>query len=310
MPGMAWETEQHPGSRGEPPPVHVVGSINVDLVVRAATLPAPGETVAGGTFARHGGGKSANQAVAAARAGARVRMVGAVGDDDLGEEALGLLAAERIDVAGVARLAGVPTGVALIVVDAAGENQIAVASGANAELAAEHVTRRLAGLDDGVVLLGLEVPDDAVLAAARAGLPVVLNPAPARRLPDELLDLSPILTPNAAEACELAGRDDPAVAARTLAERTSAPVLVTLGARGVLLAEGDELETIPAIDVEPVDTTGAGDVFSGALACELAAGAPLTDAVRFAVAAAGLSTRRHGARDGAPVRASIVRELR
>ena len=135
--------------------VYVVGSVNVDLVVRAASLPAPGETVTGGTFERHGGGKSANQAVAAARQGAAVRMIGAVGDDDLGEEAIAQLAAEGIDVAGVQRLASAPTGVALIAVDAAGENQIAVASGANAELSAEAVERALdRAAPGGVALLG------------------------------------------------------------------------------------------------------------------------------------------------------------
>src|SRR5829696_4028409 len=192
--------------------VHVVGSINADLVVSGAALPGPGETVTGGTFERHGGGKSANQAVAAARRGARVRMVGAVGDDDLGEQAVALLAEEGIDVSGVARLARTPTGVALIVVDEAGENQIAVASGANAELEASWVERALAAADSGVVLLCFEVPEAPVLAAAAAaraaGLELVVNPAPARALPGALLDLSPVLTPNLAEARALAGEQD------------------------------------------------------------------------------------------------------
>ena len=207
--------------------VYVVGSVNVDLVVSAATLPRPGETVAGGTFERHGGGKSANQAVAAARLGANVRMVGAVGDDDLGTEALALLEAEEIDVSGVGRLERSATGVALIVVDAAGENQIAVASGANAELGADAVEAALRGADGGVVLLGFEVPDAPVLAGARAaraaGLEVVVNPAPARALPGELLELSPLLTPNLDEARALAGKDDAEAAARALAARTGAP---------------------------------------------------------------------------------------
>src|SRR5215207_8568963 len=220
--------------------VYVIGSVNLDLVVRLATLPGPGETVTGGTFERHGGGKSANQAVAAARHGATVRMIGAVGDDDLGEEAVAQLEAERIDVSAVQRLA-TPTGVALIAVDAHGENQIAVASGANAELAAE-------AAEGGVVLLGLEVPDAAVLAGARAaraaGLGVVLNPAPARPLPDDVLALSPVLTPNGPEAAALSGEDDPKAAARALTARTGAPVVVTVGADGALLADGDTLERI------------------------------------------------------------------
>jgi ribokinase len=298
--------------------VYVVGSVNVDLVVTAATLPAPGETVAGGTFERHGGGKSANQAVAAARLGARVRMVGAIGDDDLGDEAVGLLRAEGIDVSGVVRLEGSATGVALIVVDEAGENQIAVASGANAALDARAVDHGLReaggvvsldagaveqGLRDaarGVVLLGLEVPDPAVLAGARAAraasLQLVLNPAPARELPGELLDLSPLLTPNRDEARALAGEEEPEAAARALAARTGAPVVVTLGAAGALVVDGDTVERIPAPRVEAVDTTGAGDAFNGALASELAGGAALLDAVRSAIAVAADSTRRPGAR--------------
>ena len=202
--------------------VVVVGSINVDLVVVVERLPAAGETVAGGRFAQHGGGKSANQAVAAARLGAAVTFVGAVGHDAMGDEAVAALEAEGIDVSGVARV-DAPTGVALIVVDAAGENQIAVASGANAALTSEHVTTELeralgaaaassaaggpaAGSRRGIVLLGHEVSAAVVAAAARAanaaGWPVVLNPAPARELPDAALA---VLTPNASEAAQLTG---------------------------------------------------------------------------------------------------------
>ena len=268
-------------------------------------MPRPGETVAGGTFERHGGGKSANQAVAAARLGARVRMVGAVGDDDLGEEAMAALAAEGIDVAAVARLEGSPTGVALIVVDAAGENQIAVASGANAELGADAVEAALRSADGGVVLLGFEVPDAPVCAGARAaraaGLEVLVNPAPARELPAALLEHSPLLTPNLDEARALAGEQDPEAAARALAARTGAPVVVTLGADGALVVDGETLERIPAPRVEVVDTTGAGDAFNGALACELAGGAALLDAVRSAIAVAAASTRAAGARTVVPV---------
>jgi ribokinase len=280
--------------------VYVVGSVNVDLVVTAASLPRPGETVAGGTFERHGGGKSANQAVAAARLGARVRMVGAVGDDDLGEEAMAMLRAEGIDVSAVARLEGSPTGVALIVVDEAGENQIAVASGANAELGADAVEAALRGEDGGVVLLGLEVPDAAVIAGVRAaraaGLEVVLNPAPARELPAALLELSPLLTPNRDEARALAGEDDPEAAARALAARTRAPVVVTLGAAGALVVDGDTVERVPAPRVEAVDTTGAGDAFNGVLAAGLAAGLDLAEAARRAVEAASTSVQAPGAR--------------
>ena len=281
--------------------VYVIGSVNVDLVVRAESLPGPGETVTGGTFERHGGGKSANQAVAAARQGAAVRMVGAVGDDELGEEAVAQLEAEGIDVSAVQRLTTAPTGVALIAVDAAGENQIAVASGANADLSPAAVEAALAGAAaGGVALIGLEVPDAAVLAGARAaraaGLEVVLNPAPARPLPDELLALSPVLTPNGGEAAALAGEDDPEAAARALSERSGAAVVVTVGADGALLVEDGAVERIPAPRVEAVDTTGAGDAFNGALAAALAGGAALADAVRAAVAVAAESVRKPGAR--------------
>ena len=255
----------------------------------------------GGTFERHGGGKSANQAVAAARHGAAVRMVAAVGDDELGEEAVAELEAEGIDVGSVQRLTSAPTGVALIAVDAKGENQIAVASGANTELSPEAVEAALAGAaSGGVALIGLEVPDAAVLAGARAaraaGLQVVLNPAPARPLPDELLALSPVLTPNGGEACAISGEDDPEAAALALNARTHAAVVVTVGADGALLVEDGAVERIPAPRVEAVDTTGAGDAFNGALAAELAGGATLADAVRAAVAVAAESVRRPGAR--------------
>jgi ribokinase len=289
--------------------VVVVGSVNADLVVSVPTLPGPGETVTGGTFARHGGGKGANQAVAAARLGAAVTFVGAVGDDDLGAAALRELSAEGVDVAAVARLDGVPTGVALIAVDRAGENAIAVASGANAELDGERVAAALHGRLDGrpgVVLLGHEVPDAAVLAgvaAARAaGWTPILNPAPARALPDALLAHAPLLTPNATEACALSAADDPEAAALELARRTGAPVLVTLGASGALLVRDGRRERIPAPRVDVVDTTGAGDALNGALAAELAAGADLREAASTAVAAASLSTRRPGARGGMPRR--------
>jgi ribokinase len=305
--------------------VVVVGSVNADLVVSVRALPRAGETVSGGTFARHGGGKGANQAVAAARAGARVALVGAVGNDDLGDEALGQLTAEEIDVAAVQRLDDVPTGVAVIVVDARGENQIAVASGANAALTGEMVAAALPQLltGTGVVLLGHEVPPDAVaagVAAARAaGWQAILNPAPARPLTDGLDGV--ILTPNADEARGLAaaeiarrgasendvraGESDLAAAARALNARTGAPVLITVGADGALL----DGEHFPAPPVDAVDTTGAGDAVNGALAAQLAAGEPLRDAVRFALAAASLSTLTPGAREGMPRRDDVLAAL-
>jgi ribokinase len=291
--------------------VVVVGSVNADLVVSVRQLPRPGETVTGGTFARHGGGKGANQAVAAARLGASVAFVGAVGADELGEEALGQLAAERIDVSTVARLDDIATGVAVIVVDEHGENQIAVASGANAALTGDAVAAALARLtpaarEAGVVLLGHEVPEEAVLAGAdaarAAGWTAILNPAPARPLPAGLEGV--LLTPNADEAHTLTAEHDPEAAARALQQLTGAPVLVTLGARGALLL-ADEAERLPAPAVQVVDTTGAGDAVNGALAAELAAGRALREAALFALAAAALSTRAAGAREGMPRRDEV-----
>jgi ribokinase len=277
-----------------PGSVVVVGSINVDLVVTLDRLPAPGETVIGGRFARHGGGKGANQAVAAVRAGAHVRFVGAVGDDDFGAGAVAELAREGIDVSAIARLEDEPTGVALIAVDAAGRNQIAVASGANARVGAALVANAAGDLRAGdVCLLGFEVPDDAVVAAARAageaGARIVLNPAPARPLPDELRGLRIVATPNAAEARTLGG-------AGAIAAHTGGPVIVTEGADGAVLRDRATEIRLPAPAVDVVDTTGAGDAFNGVLAAGLAAGLDLRAAAERAVEAASASVRVAGAR--------------
>ena len=283
------------------PRVVVVGSVNVDLVVHADRLPGPGETVAGGRLQRSGGGKGANQAVAAARAGAEVALAGAVGDDDLGAEALDALRADHVDVGAVQRLADVATGVALIVVDRDGGNQIAVASGANHELTAEHV-QAVGGGRPGCVLASFELRDEPVLAAARLaherGGALVVNPAPARPLTDALCRLQPILTPNRQEATDLTGEPDPAAAARALRARTGAPVVVTLGEQGALLVDDAGSELLPAPAVRAVDTTGAGDVFNGVLAAELARGAELRAAAVAAIAAAARSVTQPGARGG------------
>jgi len=311
--------EPKPLPRGTPQ-VLAVGSINVDLVVRVARLPGPGETITGGTFERHGGGKGANQAVAAARLGASVRLVGAVGEDDLGSESIDLLASEGIDVSGVVRLPGVATGVALIVVDAHGENQIAVASGANDALGGQLVERAIGprvgtspparARAGAVCILSFEVPDAALAAAAAAArrdrIPIVVSPAPARPIPADLIAAGPILTPNELEVGVLADNADVEVAARELSHRTRAPVIVTLGAEGALLVEADAAQRLPAPEVEAVDTTGAGDTFTGALAVELARGANLREAVRYALAAASLSVTVSGAREGMPSRDRIA----
>jgi len=287
--------------------------------------------VTGGDVARYQGGKGGNQATAAARLGATVAFVGAVGADDLGSEARSALAAEGIDIAGLVET-GRPTGVALIVVDPRAENLIAVAPGANGEVHAPHVTAALGRLAPGsrdVVLACREIPPDGVRAALeigrKAGAITILNPAPADDLGAETLSLADVLTPNETELALLVGGgtadDDPESAARhLLASGASAgprvtdrgaparmpAVVVTLGAAGALIVQtGGAAVAVPAPAVNPVDTTGAGDTFNGALAAGLADGLDLADAVRRAVAAAAFSTTRPGARGGMPTRAEL-----
>ena len=281
--------------------------------MRVAALPGPGQTVTGGTFSRHAGGKGGNQAVAAARLGARVTFVGAVGNDDHGRQALADLVAAGVDVSRALTLEGEQTGVALIVVDGQGENLIAVASGANAALLKPSVEETLVGWSpaggSGAMLANFEIPAEAVLAGAliarQAGMRVVINPAPARPLEAALAELEPILVPNESEAKALSGKSDAEEAARSLAGQTGAPVVVTLGSDGALVVDGDRATRVAPFRVEPVDTTGAGDAFCGALAAELARGATVEVAARFASAAAALSVTVPGAREGLPDRPSV-----
>ena len=290
--------------------VVVVGSINVDLVVHADRLPVPGETVLGGRFSIHDGGKGANQAVAARRAGARVSMVGAVGADSYGERAVSALAAEGVDVSAVRRVEGASTGVALIAVGPRGENQIVVAPGANSAVALDEGDHALiAGA--GALLTSLEIPMTAAVDALRAAhdsnVASVLNPAPAHALPSEVLALGPILTPNEHELVVAIGNDETEDALDELVARHAGPVVVTQGAAGALLAEGDarvrfEGFAAPAL----VDTTGAGDTFCGVLAASLAERMPLQAAIRRANAAAAISVGAAGAREGMPTREAIA----
>ena len=296
--------------------VVVVGSTNTDMTVRVPRIPAPGETAGGRDFRVSGGGKGANQAVAAARSGATVAFLTAVGDDALGEQALARLGAEAIDLRMAQRMPG-PSGVALIVVDDTGENAIAVAAGANGELRPAHVQPlgdRLAPGD--VVLLQLEIPMAAVLTAATLaqarGARVVLNPAPAPvdGLPDALIQTVTVLVPNEHEAEQLTGvRVDDAAglahAAAVLHARGVPDVLITLGARGVFVSGPGGSRLLPAFPVTAIDTTAAGDVFCGALAVALTEGQSVEDAARFAAAAAAISVTRPGAQASAPHRAEI-----
>ncbi len=300
------------------PTVVVVGAVNVDLVVVAPRLPGPGETVVGGGLQTYGGGKGANAAVAAARAGATVRLIGAVGADDTGAAALAELVEEGVDVGFVAVLAGESTGVALIVVDDRGENQIAVGAGANAAVTADYVRRclRAALPSAGCVLVSTEVPSAvvavAVEAAAAAGVVCILNPAPVLPVVAELLAFGPILTPNDSELSDLAALlgdasgDIVVAAASRLVARTHQPVVVTRGGDGVLVVTADLVaQQVPAPTVTARDTTGAGDTFNGVLAARLACGDDLTTAVPVAVAAASLSVTQVGARGGMPTRSEI-----
>ncbi len=302
------------------PRIVVVGSSNTDLIVRVPRIPAPGETILGGRFATAAGGKGANQAVAAARAGGRVTFIARVGRDLFGTQALAGFRRDGLDVRFVQRDSETPSGVALIFVAADGQNSIAVAGGANARLTARDVQRaRSAFAGASVVLVQLEIPLLTVRAAAqlavRHGARVILNPAPARALPRALLRQVSVLTPNEIEAETLSGvRVSDARSAAEVARRLRGlgveTVIVTLGARGALVATGQGTELVPAFRVRPVDTTAAGDVFNGALAVALGEGRTLLDAVRFANAAAAISVTRPGAQPSAPSRVEIERLLR
>jgi ribokinase len=289
--------------------VVVIASLNVDLVVVADRLPLPGETVLGGQFTTHDGGKGANQAVAAARVGARVSVIGAVGTDAHGERAVASLAAEGIDTSRVRRLEAEPTGVAIIAVGPRGENQIVVAPGANALLELDDDDRTLIGSAD-VVLTSHEVPAattlDALRTAHAAGITAILNPAPARALSSEILSLGPILTPNEHELVVGIGNDVTDAALDELAARHQGPIIVTQGPAGALLAEGDRRDRFDGRLAPLVaDTTGAGDTFCGALAAWLAEGRPLGEAIDAANAAGALSVGAVGARDGMPTREAL-----
>jgi ribokinase len=311
------------------PRVIVVGSLNVDLVVTAERLPRPGETVTGGTFARHHGGKGGNQAVAAVRLGASTVFVGAVGDDDFGAEATGALQAEGVDTAEVVRLDGQPTGVALILVGQGGENLISVASGANLGLTVDHVRAAFARLGPrrgDVLLVGHEIPTaaarEALALGRKAGATTIFNPAPPGGLDRATFGLADVLTPNRHELVAIAGQegrrigrpsggDDPlAMATSLLVQNAEGPgpgaVFVSLGAAGALLVgRGTAPLELPARRVDAVDTTGAGDALNGALAEGLATGQSLEEAARCAVVAASLSTTRAGAREGMPTSAQL-----
>jgi ribokinase len=295
--------------------ITVVGSLNMDLIARTPRFPQPGETIIGDEFRTAPGGKGANQAVAAARLGAQVSMVGRVGRDAFAESLLNNLAAAGVDHTSVIHDPEAATGVALIAVDDAGQNSIVVASGANARLSPVDVDgaeAAIAGAD--ALLLQLESPLETVTRAAKVarahGVSVILNPAPARPLPDALLALVDVLIPNESETALLTGLPvgDPVeaeAAATALRELGVGTVILTLGERGALLAREDGAEYFPAFEVTPVDTTAAGDAFVGGFAVALAEGRSLAEAVQWGNGAGALATTKLGAQPSLPTRQDL-----
>ena len=295
----------------------VIGSSNTDMVVRSEKLPAPGETVLGGKFLMNPGGKGANQAVAAAKLGGPVALVAKVGDDLFGRKAKEGFAEYGIDTSCMLVDEETPSGVALIMVDADGENSIAVAPGANSRLSPDDIDE-VGGILNGAeyLLMQLEIPLETVAHAARLavekGVKVILNPAPApaRELSGELLRSLYLITPNQSECRLLTGievSDDASAeqAARALQREGVDSVIVTLGSDGAFVLAEETARRVPAPTVEAKDTTAAGDTFNGALAVALSEGKELVEAVRFANRAAAWSVTRMGAQSSAPVRTDL-----
>lgn len=299
----------------EAKPVLVIGSLNMDLVVQCEHLPQRGQTIMGGEFFTAPGGKGANQAVAAARLGARVSMAGCVGRDAFGETLIAGLRDAGIRTNDVMRVDR-QTGIALITVDAAGANTIVVASGANVDCDAALVDRALTNADGpGILLLQHEIPPEAnaraIQAARQAGWFVMVNPAPAHPIPANLLPLIDLITPNETEAaaildCSIAGRTDALAAARSLLAMGARAVIMTLGGEGAIYCDASRAWHIPAAPVQAVDTTAAGDAYIGALAAAFAEPKLLEVSLGFAAAAAALAVTRRGAQPSLASRAELA----
>ncbi|QWT42716.1 ribokinase [Dickeya dadantii] len=293
----------------------VLGSINADHILNLAQFPRPGETVIGKQYGVAFGGKGANQAVAAGRSGADIEFIACVGADDIGERIRQQLIKDRIDVSAVEAISGQTTGVALIFVNGEAENMIGIHAGANAAVTPDYLNRyQQKIIDASALLMQLESPLETVTAAARLahnhGTKVILNPAPACSLPDELLSLVDMITPNETEAQILTGvavetEDDAQRAAQVLHDKGIATVLITLGSRGVWLSEQGKGQRIPGFRVKAVDTIAAGDTFNGALVTALLESRPMAAAVKFAHAAAAIAVTRHGAQPSVPWREEI-----
>ena len=296
-------------------PILVVGSLNMDLVVSVPRHPRPGETLLGGAFHTFPGGKGANQAVAAARLGAPVRMIGRLGADKFGDALLATLQDDGVDTRWVQQDAQAASGVALITVSADGQNTIVVAAGANGRLSTADVQAAEDAFADAVVVvLQLEIPLPAVEAAARLGrkhgAAVVLNPAPAQPLSAELLALADYLVPNQSELELLSGEPDLERGIRVLLERSVRNLVVTLGERGARWVSAAGSVEVPAFAVRAVDTVAAGDAFVGAFAAALAEGRPVQDALLRGNAAGALAVTRAGAQPSLPARVELDDFLR
>lgn len=295
--------------------VVVVGSINMDLMLRCTHLPLPGQTVQGSDFRCAPGGKGANQAVAAARLGAQVTLIGCIGTDSFADQAIAALQADGVDLTYLHRAAQQATGVAMVLVEDSGENSIVLAAGANHSLTVAHIDAAAAAIERAALLVcqletQLPVVQRAVAIAHAAGVPVLLNPAPAQPLPEALLQQVDWLVPNEGEAALLTGCPVGTLAAATAAavtlqRRGARTVLVTLGARGVALADAQGSSHHKAQPAHAVDTTGAGDCFVGALAAAFAQGLGLPAALALAQCAAAYSVARPGALASMPQRTDL-----
>jgi ribokinase len=293
----------------------VLGSINADHILNIEHFPQPGETVIGKQYKVAFGGKGANQAVAAGRSGADIAFIACVGADDIGERIRKQLATDRIDTQPIEAITDSTTGVALIFVNGEGENVIGIDAGANAAVTPDYLARyQQKVVDADALLMQLESPLETVIAAAHLAkqhqTQVILNPAPARELPDELLAMIDMITPNETEAHRLTGiavnnDDDAARAAQALHDKGIATVIITLGSRGVWLSENGRGKLVPGFKVKAVDTIAAGDTFNGALVTALLEGKMMADAVRFAHAAAAIAVTRPGAQPSVPWREEI-----